>query len=1058
MENNLFNLESIKKHVKNFILTPQKRIKLERYIERVQNNEFKGETKGYLAFLKFLEDILDYEEDKNIIFDDNVDIGQDRVEFALKDNDGKFMVIELKGQNADLDKPQNRANDKRKPVEQVFGYAQHSSKKSGLINWILVSNYKEFRLYNYEKRLGEYISFNVDELLNDEKFKYFMFTFSKESHVDLKAINDVINEDYIEKTKLAANFYKLFNETRLMIYKELNELHGMNKEEAISYAQTIVDRFIFICFASSRELLPDEIARKTLLDRIKSENIRDHEIWRELNYLFKDVNKGKKDRDISGYNGGLFTKDFKDIKLKDIIKNKDFFKDVYQKWDFKEFEVRLNKEIKPSILKRLNPIYINLLIISYFDFSEEKKESNGHRLDIDILGHIFENSIGDIEELKADSKGRRKKEGIFYTPDYITDYICKNTIIPYLSLSGESNTVESLLLEYSMGRDVENLDQKVKNIRIVDPACGSGAFLNKATDILLDIHKGIFDIKKGYTTSEPMRIGKGKRRKTENVKFTDLEVYVFDAIEKRREILLDNIYGVDLNSESVEITKLSLFLKVCEKGRKLPELDNNIKCGNSLIDELEFTDKPFKWKEEFKKIFQNGGFDIVIGNPPYITPSIGKKQKTLTENEIKYLNDNFISYEYKGNTFVLFIEHGIEILKNNGILGFITPNTLLTNYYFQKTRNMILNSTKMLVLLNISGKVFQDAETGGNLITIFEKVETPEKENLLKVMQVGKPIEMFSNNFLDINQSLFSQMPDNKFLLDKTEVNLLTKLKNNGIELREIATVYQGIITGDNPRFLSNSKTTKKHKKIVRGRDIGRYSLNFNETYVLFDKDKLWSNTNEEMFLVKEKIISRQTSDHIVATYDNEEYFSLDSTHVIIPHKMNVKYFLGVFNSRLINYYYQKIVPEIGRVFPQIKVVNLKQLPIYLATLKQQDSFVGNVDEMLKINKDFLNEINGFKDWLQQTYYVEKFSKKLDKYYELSFDDFLVELKKKRVDIKTRKTQELLKKEFEESISKINPLLQEIKTTDNEINQMVYELYGLTDEEIKIIEESLNKV
>jgi hypothetical protein len=614
MTNNLFNPNSIKKYINNFKLTPEKRIKLERYIERVHANEFKVETKGYPAFLKFLEDILDYDEDKHVKFEDKPDMGRDRVEFALEDENGKFMVIELKGSDVNLDKPQNRVNDKRTPVKQAFGYAEDSSSKSGKVSWILVSNYKEFRLYHYENRTGEYISFNVDDLLKDEEFKFFMFAFSKESHIDSKAINDVIEEPYIEKTKLATNFYKLFNETRLMIYKELKELHGYDKEDAISYAQTIVDRFIFICFASSRELLPDEIARKTLLDRIKSENLRDYEIWRELNYLFKDVNNGRKDRNISGYNGGLFREDLKDIKLKDIINDKDFFKDVYQKWNFEEFEVSLNKEIKRSILKRLNPIYINLLIISYFDFSEERKESNGHRLD--ILGHIFENSIGDIEELKADSLGRRKKDGIFYTPDYITDYICKNTIIPYLSLSGKSNTVENLLQEYSMGREVEKLDQKVKNIKIIDPACGSGAFLNKATDILLDIHKKIFDIKKGYTTSEPMRIGKGNRRKTENVKFTDLGVYVFDAIEKRREILLDNIYGVDLNSESVEITKLSLFLKVCEKDKKLPAIDNNIKCGNSLIDDPEFTDKPFKWEEKFKEIFKEGGFDIVIGNPP----------------------------------------------------------------------------------------------------------------------------------------------------------------------------------------------------------------------------------------------------------------------------------------------------------------------------------------------------------------------------------------------------------------------------------------------------------
>ena len=185
MENNLFNLSSIQKYLKNFELSPEKKLKLDEYINRVNNGEFKGETKGYPAFLKLLENILGYEEDKHILFDDNVDIGKDRVEFALKDENGKFMVIELKGQDVNLDKPQNRANDKRTPVDQAFGYAQKSSKDSGIIDWILVSNYKEFRLYNYGKD-GEYISFIATDLLNEEYFEYFMFALIKKSHIDLR--------------------------------------------------------------------------------------------------------------------------------------------------------------------------------------------------------------------------------------------------------------------------------------------------------------------------------------------------------------------------------------------------------------------------------------------------------------------------------------------------------------------------------------------------------------------------------------------------------------------------------------------------------------------------------------------------------------------------------------------------------------------------------------------------------------------------------------------------------------------------------------------------------
>jgi type I restriction-modification system DNA methylase subunit len=282
-----------------------------------------------------------------------------------------------------------------------------------------------------------------------------------------------------------------------------------------------------------------------------------------------------------------------------------------------------------------------MLTISSFDFSSE--------LDVNILGHIFENSIGDIEELKEDTKNRRKKEGIFYTPDYITDYICRNTIIPYLSKSGKVDKIPDLLNEYSWSTEIEDLDEKLKNIKIVDPACGSGAFLNKATDILLEIHETIFDIKKGYTTITDMRVGKGKGRRTESIQHTDLGVYVFDHIEKRREILLNNIYGVDLNEESVEITKLSLFLKVCRKNLKLPNIDKNIKNGNSLIDDPKYTDKPFNWNESFSEIFKEGGFDIVIGNPPYV------RQEKI--KEIKpYLKENYEVYTGISDLLRIFLK------------------------------------------------------------------------------------------------------------------------------------------------------------------------------------------------------------------------------------------------------------------------------------------------------------------------------------------------------------------------------------------------------------------
>lgn len=191
-------------------------------------------------------------------------------------------------------------------------------------------------------------------------------------------------------------------------------------------------------------------------------------------------------------------------------------------------------------------------------------------------------------------------------------------IIPYLSKSGESTTVNDLISEYNLGpSELLKLDKKLKEIKIIDPACGSGAFLNKAADLLLEIHEKLSDMI--YANRK------------------DNLDYLWDSIDVRREILINNIYGVDINNESVDITKLAMFLKVAKKGLKLPNLDKNIKCGNSLIDNSDIAgDKAFNWEEEFKEVFDEGGFDVVIGNPPYV------RVQEIPHNELttmqKYMN------------------------------------------------------------------------------------------------------------------------------------------------------------------------------------------------------------------------------------------------------------------------------------------------------------------------------------------------------------------------------------------------------------------------------------
>jgi type I restriction-modification system DNA methylase subunit len=467
-----------------------------------------------------------------------------------------------------------------------------------------------------------------------------------------------------------------------MLIKELEEVNDLSRADAVHYAQLILNRYMFICFAEDTGLIPSQISTDTIITPIIKGNLRRWSVWQRLNELFLDINEGNVHKKISAYNGGLFEEDLDFIKIRDTIEDQEIYKDTWQKWDFDKQEERIKSQLGTQV-DIVNPIYKNILIISSFDFSSE--------LDVNILGHIFENSIGDLEELKEDTKGRRKKEGIFYTPTYITDYICRNTIIPYLSKNGKSTTVDELIGEY-WGSQIKDLDEKIKNIRIVDPACGSGAFLNKAADLLVEIHQTIHEIL-----------------------YKDLKETLtpyFDHIGKRREILLSNIYGVDLNEESVEITKLSLFLKVCRKDLKLPNLDNNIKCGNSLIDDHEYTDKPFNWEDQFPEIFEGGKFDVVIGNPPYV------RQEKI--KEIKpYLKDHYMSYTGVADLYVYFFEKGLQILKKRGILGYISSNKFIKANYGNKLRKLIKYNAEFKRYVDHTwNKVFEGATVHSSVFII----------------------------------------------------------------------------------------------------------------------------------------------------------------------------------------------------------------------------------------------------------------------------------------------------------------------------------------------------
>jgi len=346
------------------------------------------------------------------------------------------------------------------------------------------------------------------------------------------------------------------------------------------------------------------------------------------------------------------------------------------------------------------------------------------------------------------------------------------------------------------------------------------------------------------------------------------------------------------------------------------------------------------------------GFDIVSGNPPYITISLGKNQNIFTKVEIEdYRRRYFDVFEYKGNTFALFIKIANELLIKDGILSYIIPNTLLMNSTFQNLRKYMLNSFNLSLVVNFKIDVFESATTGGNLIFVIKKT------NIFKPIRFTNILENTNLNNIEFsytNQENFKSNDNQNFILEFENAELESKIKKNKKTLGEIAKLYNGIKTGDNKRFISDTCLNSFYLPIIRGRDIQKYSINYANMYVLFDKKLLWSNTNEEYLRKNPKIIIRQTGENLTAALDNFGYLTMDTTHIIFDSIIDIRSLIGILNSKLLNWYYQKMVSEINRVFAEVKIVNLKKLPIRItkdATLKKI-SFL--VNEILMNSKDLI--------------------------------------------------------------------------------------------------------
>ena len=922
--------------------------------------------------------------------------------FDVNGKDDVRAVIELKGPTISLDQRQKRSGDTRTPVEQAFNYAPKYGKNC---QWVIVSNYKEIRLYR-SNDMTEYEVFFLENLKDDLEFQKFIYILSFEALVgtaNKKAKALELSEEYQKnQIEIEKKFYNEYRNIRLHIFENMKENNPETDENTLlEKVQKLLDRFLFICFCEDKGLLEKDFFN-TILKKGKDFG----SIFDIFKVFCNWINLGNPKENISHFNGGLFKND-------DVLNSLNI--------DDKVFE-----ELKK---------------ISDYDFDSD--------LNVNILGHIFEQSISDIEELKKSisgeefdqKKSKRKKDGIFYTPQYITKYIVENSIKNWLDDKrkelGEDDLPKLNEKDYIFDIAKKNYTKNyrkhiefwqqyreaVRNIKVIDPACGSGAFLITAFEFLLNYNKYLDD------------------------KIFDL-VGTSDLFSDRtKEILQNNIFGVDLNKESVEITKLSLWLKTADKNKTLASLENNIKCGNSLIDDPEIAGNlAFNWEKEFPEIFANGGFDIVVGNPPYVSAEY------ISEIEKTFYEKNYYSAYGRQNLYIIFYEKAINLLKENGNLGFITPYTILKNMYYKEIREYILKNTSILEIIDFKGiTVFQDAGVD-SIILLLKK----EKRIEYDIKYINN-IKAFETQVYDINffkSSQITEKDDLSIQFSKNE-KLLNKILDHkdNLKLKEIIDFKQGIITGGNKNFLVSEKLANC-EKVLTGTDFNRYKLFDSNQYIIYDIEKLHRPRKREIFESKEKILLRQTGAFPICMLDTNQYFTLDTVHngILKQENFNIKYILSLLNSKFIKFIYENLINESGKIFAQVKIIYIDELPIKNIPLEKQQPFIEKADKMLSLNKELQDLSQKFQRMLLRKFDLEKLSTKLQEWYLLDFSDFIKELKRLKVKLSLSQESEW-EEYFLEEKSKAIAIDSEIKNTDKEIDSMVYRLYDLTDEEIKIIEE-----
>jgi hypothetical protein len=631
-------------------------------------------------------------------------------------------VIELKGASADLD--HDRFNG-RTAVQQCWDYLNALPG----CPWGIVSNFVTFRLYHRDKTPLAYEEFHLQDIRKPEIFRQFYCLFQidgllrSEANLSPRALA-LLEQTENRRREVGDELYQTYSDNRYRLIDHLRHKHGKTPEAAIHIAQKLLDRIIFVAFCEQRGLLPEktiEGSYQSVPPFSKVTNPR----WQNFLGLFRATDRT--------YDGGLFEEDEEvdDLQLDDDWTN--FFN-----------------------------------TIAKYDFRDE--------VNVDVLGHIFEKSIGELEHLRTtffgvDPNGagqdggpslmpksaERKRFGIYYTPPDFTRFIVRNTVTAVIDQRLEALRVAHGLTKQEVEADAPSPAlaaywhgcwQAVRDVKVCDPACGSGAFLIQAYEVFEEQYGDIAD-----------------RLRAQNDPGAALQESIPDRI------LADNLYGADLSEQAVEITRLALWIRSARPDRTLADLSHNIAWGNSLVDDPQVHGKAMNWQAVFPAVFgrAESGFDCVIGNPPwerlklqereffsFSAPEIANAVSAAKRRELiaqlKQSNptlfaryqqarddaDRTLTYARNSgrypltgrgdiNTYMLFAELARKIVAPNGRVGLLTPSGIATDDTTKEFFNALMGSKTLIGLYDFENRrrIFPDVD--GRLkfcILLFGGAET----------------------------------------------------------------------------------------------------------------------------------------------------------------------------------------------------------------------------------------------------------------------------------------------------------------------------------------------